>query len=114
MSKATYIVWVGLIVLLLGTFLYMGYQTDKENAEYKKFEMDLEEAASIYVKKEGHTLKDGESLEIPVYTLLKGGYIDSDKVGDDTCSGTIYVTKGTKNYVYNAVISCDNYETNVE
>ena len=41
MKKSTYVVWFGLIILLLGTFLYMGYLTEKENAEYKNFELEL-------------------------------------------------------------------------
>ena len=114
MKKSTYVVWLGLIVLLLGTLLYMGYLTEKENAEYKNFELELEEATSIYITSYPFSLKNGETGEIEVSDLLDAGLIDSNKVGNDECSGIIYITNHSSEYEYSAVISCNNYETNIK
>ena len=111
MGKKVYIAWAFLVVSIVGLLVFIGFETDKQISDYVHLESELEEAASIYIIKENVDIPSGGEAKINIKDLKKKGYVESISVGDDTCSGSVIVTKKTSKNIYKAQIKCKKYKS---
>ena len=93
MGKKVYIAWGFLVVSIVCLLVFIGFETDKQISDYVHLESELEEAASMYSVNENVDIPSDEKVKINIKVLKKKGYVKSISVGDDTCSGSVIISK---------------------
>lgn len=103
--------WVILIVSAVSTLTYIGLRYENMTKEYQILEVDLVEAADIYIKINDIKLSTSEEFTIKTEELLEQNIIKTMDVGEDTCEGYINVKKNISKINYKAYIKCREYTT---
>lgn len=109
--KKMMIIWVVIAIGLVGTLTFIGLQFQESVKEYRTYESDIIESAQIYMEVTGMDLDVSESLKLDIDKLIEDKYLDSNEVGEDTCTGHVTVKKTFDGLEYIPYIKCKEYET---
>ena len=109
--KKMIIIWVVIAVMLVGTLTFIGLQFQNSVKPYRAFEKDLIESAQIYMQVNKINLDVKEQKKLTIEQLINEKYLESNEVGEDTCTGYINIEKTYSDYEYYPFIKCEDYTT---
>ena len=109
--KKMIIVWIGFMVVMIGSLLYIGFQIEKQDRPYTALEKNLEEAAYGYLMANEISLSLNEKMKISLDTLVDANLINTTSVKEDDCEGYVIAQKRANGTEYNAYIKCQNYSS---
>ncbi len=107
--KKMIIAWILIAILLFGTIYFIGIRVNKEYKDYRDYEADLIESATVFLNINERKINAGEKKKITVAELLKSGALSTNKINDDECDGYVTVKNNGVNYDYKAYIKCKKY-----
>lgn len=107
--KKMIIAWILIAACLFGTIYFIGIRVNKEYKEYRDYEADIIESATVFLNINDNKLKDVEKRNINIEELLKSNTLSTNKVNDDECTGYVTVKNNGGEYDYKAYIKCKNY-----
>lgn len=109
--KKLYYVW-GIVVLAVFILLIIyGIVYKSKSYVYKELEQKLVNAEKKYVDVKFLYPIDDKVVTIPAKEMIENGFLDSTRVGDETCEGYVTIKKGNTVYEYKAYVKCKNYTT---
>lgn len=109
--KKLVIPWVIIAIMLTVSLLFIGYNVQKHDKDYRTLENDLIEASDIYLKNENIDLKINEKKVIKMETLIEKNILNSELKDKLSCDGYVEVKKGINKIDFKPYIKCDDYET---
>lgn len=109
--KKLMIVWGIIAVMLTGTLTFIGFKMKASLEGYHSLEMDMIEAAGIYLKLEDIDLSINEKIKVPIKKLLEKDCLNHQTVDEDTCEGYVVISRNLDGNDYHSYIKCANYET---
>jgi len=105
------IMMVLMALLLTGGLLFIGLSIQNKNKEYTALENDIVENGKVYVEINIINLALNESTQVSLDKMVTDGYLSSETIQKENCSGFLTIKRTINGYTYTPYIKCNDYET---